>query len=131
MNMIAQFQLIGRIGEVREVGTTLRVSVASAYSWRNEAGEWENRTRWNEVTIFNDATKAYVRRNLGKGDLIYVSGTLAQAKWQKDGQTVYGVTLTTDQIDLLARGPNRDATGANGGADASGTDRDGDRDIPF
>ena len=32
MNTIAEFTIIGRVGEIRQVGTTLRVNIASSYS---------------------------------------------------------------------------------------------------
>jgi hypothetical protein len=47
MNMLTEFKLIGRVGEIREVGSTLRVSVASSFSRRDNSGEWIDRTRWN------------------------------------------------------------------------------------
>jgi hypothetical protein len=54
MNAIADFTIIGRVGEIKEVGTTVRVSVASSYSGRDSRGDWADHTRWNEVTIFNE-----------------------------------------------------------------------------
>jgi hypothetical protein len=52
--MLTEFKLIGRVGEIREVGSTLRVSVASSFSRRDNSGEWIDRTRWNELTIFGE-----------------------------------------------------------------------------
>ena len=96
MNMLTEFKLIGRVGEIREVGSTLRVSVASSFSRRDNSGEWIDRTRWNELTIFGEATRGY---NIVKGDLIFTSGSLSQTKWEKDGETFYGVTLACEQIE--------------------------------
>jgi single-strand DNA-binding protein len=107
MNMLTEFKLIGRVGEIREVGSTLRVSVASSFSRRDNGGEWIDRTRWNEVTVFGEATRGYVKRNIVKGDLIFTSGSLSQTKWEKDGETFYGVTLACEQIERLSKGPNR------------------------
>jgi single-strand DNA-binding protein len=51
--MLTEFKLIGRVGEeIREVGSTLRVSVASSFSRCDNTGEWIDRTRWNELTVF-------------------------------------------------------------------------------
>ena len=55
MNTIAEFTIIGRVGEIKQVGTTLRVSIASSYSRKNNRGEWVERTRWNEVTVFGES----------------------------------------------------------------------------
>ena len=76
-------------------------------SRRDNGGEWIDRTRWNEVTVFGEATRGYVKRNIVKGDLIFTSGSLSQTKWEKDGETFYGVTLACEQIERLSKGPNR------------------------
>jgi single-strand DNA-binding protein len=39
MNTIAEFTIIGRVGEIRQVGTTLRVNIASSYSRKDNRGE--------------------------------------------------------------------------------------------
>ena len=43
MNTIAEFTIIGRVGEIKQVGSTLRVSVASSFSRRDNSGEWIER----------------------------------------------------------------------------------------
>jgi single-stranded DNA-binding protein len=106
MNTIAEFTIIGRVGDVRHVGSTLRVSVASSFSRRDNSGEWVERTRWNDVTVFGEATRGYVKRNIVKGDLIFTSGSMSQTKWEKDGETFYGVTLACERIERLCKGPN-------------------------
>jgi single-strand DNA-binding protein len=128
MNAIADFTIIGRVGEIKEVGTTVRVSVASSYSGRDSRGDWADHTRWNEVTIFNEKAQGYVKRNLGKGDLVFTTGTLGQASWEKNGGTFYGVTLAARQIERLCKGPNRAGVG-----EAERQDRRSaqDKDVPF
>jgi single-strand DNA-binding protein len=132
MNMLTEFKLIGRVGEIREVGSTLRVSVASSFSRRDNSGEWIDRTRWNEVTVFGEATRGYVKRNIVKGDLIFTSGSLSQTKWEKDDETFYGVTLACEQIERLSKGPNR-ADAQDQGQEAQDSRRApvDDSDIPF
>jgi single-stranded DNA-binding protein len=78
MNTIAEFTIIGRVGEIRQVGTTLRVNIASSYSRKDNRGEWVERTRWNEVTVFGESSLGYVRRNIVKGDLVFT-----RARWAK------------------------------------------------
>ena len=106
MNTIAEFTIIGRVGEIRQVGTTLRVNIASSYSRKDNRGEWVERTRWNEVTVFGESTRGYIRRNIVKGDLVFTSGSMGQTKWEKDGETFYGVTLAAERIERLCKGPN-------------------------
>jgi single-strand DNA-binding protein len=108
------------------------VSVASSFSRRDNSGEWIDRTRWNELTIFGEATRGYVKRNIAKGDLIFTSGSLSQTRWEKDGETFYGVTLACEQIERLSKGPNR-ADALDNSQDAQDTRRApvDDSDIPF
>ena len=130
MNTIAEFTIIGRVGEIRQVGTTLRVSVASSYSRKDNHGEWIERTRWNEVTIFSETTRGYVKRNIVKGDLVFASGSMGQTKWEKDGETVYGVTLAVERIERLCKGPNHGDDKADEPQERSSGPTD-DSDIPF
>jgi len=74
------------------------VSVASTFSRRDNSGEWVERTRWNEVTVFGGGTRGYVKRNIVKGDLIFTSGSMGQTKWEKDGEMFYGVTLACERM---------------------------------
>jgi single-strand DNA-binding protein len=130
MNTISEFTIIGRVGEIKQVGSTLRVSVASSSSRRDNSGEWVERTRWNEVTVFGEATRGYVKRNIVKGDLIFTSGSMGQTKWEKDGETFYGVTLACERIERLYKGPNH---GEENGQEAQDSRRPpvDDADIPF
>ena len=132
MNTIAEFTIIGRVGEIRQVGPTLRVSVASSFSRRDNSGEWIERTRWNELTVFGEGTRGYVKRNLVKGDLIFTSGSMGQTKWEKDGETVYGVTLACERIERLSKGPNH-GEAQDQGQEAQDSRRAPveDSDIPF
>jgi Fic family protein len=48
----------------------------------------------------------YVKRNIVKGDLVFTSGSMGQTKWEKDGETFYGVTLAGERLERLCKGPN-------------------------
>ena len=130
MSHIAEFKIIGRVGAIKEVGSTVRVSIASSYSYKDKQGEWIEQAKWNEITIFNEATQGFVQRNLEKGDLAYAAGTLAQSSYRKDGEMVYGMTLACEQIERLAKANSReDATEGRQPRRAAKVDADGD--IPF
>ena len=113
MSQCAEFQIIGRVGNLKKVGTTLRVTIAASYPYKDDRGDWQDRTRWNEITIFNDSRKNYVQNNIKSGDLIRATGTIEQTSWEKDGETFYGVTLACEQIGRLTKGPNHTAAGAS------------------
>jgi single-stranded DNA-binding protein len=130
MNTIAEFTIIGRVGEIQQVGTTLRVSIASSYSRKDNRGEWIERTRWNEVTVFGESTRGYVKRNIVKGDLVLASGSMGQTKWEKDGETFYGVTLAGERIERLSKGPNHQGNSPDEPQEQRPA-RGNDDDIPF
>jgi single-strand DNA-binding protein len=130
MNTIAEFTIIGRVGEIRQVGTTLRVNIASSYSRKDNRGEWVERTRWNEVTVFGESSRGYIRRNIVKGDLVFTSGSMGQTKWEKDGETFYGVTLAAERIERLCKGPNHGDDKNDEPQERSSGPTD-DSDIPF
>ena len=77
MKNIAEFQIIGNIGRIQEVGKALKVSIASNYPSQNETGEWEQNTHWNTITLFKDLA-AKVKK-YAKGDLIFARGRIRQS----------------------------------------------------
>ena len=81
-------------------------------------------------SFFDRVSRGYVRRNIVKGDLIFTSGSMGQTKWEKDGETFYGVTLACERIERLCKGPNH---GEDNGADTQEGRRPpvDDSDIPF
>lgn len=52
MRTFSKFQIMGRVGRVKEVGPTLRVTIAAEYGRKDETGEFRANTHWNEVTLF-------------------------------------------------------------------------------
>ncbi|HUZ92088.1 MAG TPA: single-stranded DNA-binding protein [Methylocella sp.] len=128
MSTIAEFKIIGRVGAIKDVGTTVRVSIASNYSRKNSRGEWVENAKWNEVTIFGDATQGFVKRNINKGDLVYAAGTLGQTSYERDGERVYGMTLACEQIERLAKAEGREDAPQEQGTKAP---QMADSDIPF
>jgi len=103
MRTFAEFQIMGRVGKVKEVGATLRVSIAAEYGRRDDNGDFQSNPYWNEVTIFNEKVIKWAKENIAPGDLVHTRGTLRQTEWEKDGQTVYGMTIAANDFDLLAK----------------------------
>ena len=85
---------------------------------------------WNEVTVFGESTRGYVKRNIVKGDLVFASGSMGQTKWEKDGETFYGVTLAVERIERLCKGPNHQGNSPDEPQEQRRTTGD-DSDIPF
>ena len=102
MKTHSEFQILGRVGKIKHVGPTLRVTIAADYGKRGEDGTFEAKPFWNEVTIFNDKTAKWVGDNINAGDLVFSRGTIRQTSYESNGSTVYGVTLASDEFSLLA-----------------------------
>ena len=101
MKTFAEFQIIGRVGNVTPAGPTLKVSIAAGYGRRNDQGKWKGQPFWNTVTLFNESIVRWAKDNLAQGDLVHARGTIRETSYDKDGETRYGVTLAADQFDRL------------------------------
>ena len=108
MRGTAEFHIIGRIGRIAEVGSTLKINVASDYPRKDDNGDWQDNTHWNTVTVFNDRTIGWIRKNTKPGDLVHVRGRLRNGSCEKDDQTIYTVDLITTEFLLLAKHQARD-----------------------
>ena len=107
MRTFAEFQIIGRVGKVKEVGTTLRVSLASEYGRKDNNGDFQSKPYWNEVTIFNENVIKWAKDNTEPGDLVHTRGTIRQTEYEKDGQTVYQVTFAVNDFDNITAAVKR------------------------
>ncbi len=102
MKTFAEFQILGRIGKVREVGQTTRVSICANYAFKDRNGETKDKPYWNEITIWSESARKYVRDYAKPGDLVVAQGTLKQGSFEKDGEKVYTVDLNCDDFSILA-----------------------------
>jgi single-strand DNA-binding protein len=102
MKTFAEFQILGRIGKVREVGQTTRVSICANYGFKDRNGDTKDRPYWNEVTIWSESVRKYIGDYAKPGDLVVARGTLKQGSFEKDGEKVYTVDLNCDDFSILA-----------------------------
>ncbi|MEM7500231.1 MAG: single-stranded DNA-binding protein [Pseudomonadota bacterium] len=110
MRTFAKYEIIGRVGKLKDVGGTLRVSVAAEYGRKDDRGEFQSKPYWNEVTIFNDNVAKWVRENTQKGDVVRAAGTIRQTQWENsDGGTEYGITMAAEDFDNFSQDERRRA----------------------
>lgn len=108
MKTFAQFEIIGRVGRLKEVGSTLRVAIAADYGRKDEGGTFRPNPYWNEVTIFGERIAARVREHTETGDIVRAFGTVRQTQWETEtGGAAYGVTLAAEQFDNYSRDERR------------------------
>lgn len=102
MKNLSEFQIIGHVGAVKTVGSTVRVTIAANYPYRDDNGDRQEVVYWNEITIFSDNTKRFVKQYVGKGDLVHARGRIGQNSYERDGDRVYTVDLIANSFGLLA-----------------------------
>lgn len=108
MRTFAEFQIMGRVGKTKEVGSTLRVSIAAEYGRKDNGGEFQSNPFWNEVTIFNENVIKWAKENVQPGDIVHARGTIRQTQWEKpDGGTEYGITMAAEDFDNITSSVKR------------------------
>lgn len=129
--------LIGNLGKDPEVrytasGTAVAsFSLATSEKFKNKAGEWEERTEWHNVTLWNRLAEI-AGEYLTKGKTVFIEGRLQTRKWQdKDGKDRFTTEIVGEKMQMLSRkeGNNRTEDGVPGtGESAPPPDDD---DVPF
>jgi single-strand DNA-binding protein len=86
--MFNKITLIGRLGQNAEAKTAQNnnefviLNVATQESWKNDKGDYENRTEWHRVYAWRNLSK--FARTLQKGQLITLEGTLKYREMTED-----------------------------------------------
>lgn len=100
MQNISEFRIIGRIGSAEIKEKVAFLDVAANYG-RKVGNDWEDDTHWNRVTCFGKNVARAAK--MGKGDLVHITGRVRQSRYEREGQTVYGVDLIVDRIAVIAK----------------------------
>ena len=80
--------LIGRIGQNAEAKTDKNqneyvvLSLATQESWKNDQGEYENRTEWHRVYAWRNLSR--FAKTFQKGQLITVDGQIRYREYTED-----------------------------------------------
>ena len=88
--MFNKIILIGRLGQNAEAKTAQNnkeyvvLSIATQESWKNDKGDYENRTEWHRVYAWRNLSK--FARTLAKGQLVTVEGILRYREVEAEGQ---------------------------------------------
>ncbi len=134
MRNLAEFQIVGRLGNIKKVGSTLRLTIAANYSYKDKNGNWVDDTHWNEIVIFQKTTQSYVEKHLRKGDLVHARGRIRQNSYQReDGERVYTVDLICNDFSRLAQAADnhRDSEKQDEAFERRQSSRDCDDDLPY
>lgn len=118
--------LIGRLGADPEVRQTkdgrsiVNMRLATSERWKNKSsGEWQEKTEWHSVVIFNEHHGKVAQQFLKKGSEVYLEGQLQTRKWQDNsGNDRY----TTEVVLQNFKGELTLLGGKGGGFDSQGAD---------
>ena len=124
----ATFSIIGNVSQIRQAGSTLKVSICANYRRKDSVGTWIDDPHWNTVTVFHEPTRNFIRDYVRKGDMVRVIGVMREGRYEKDGETVFTHDLISRSFSRL--GPKREDSGTEPQPpETSGQDLDDD--IPF
>jgi single-strand DNA-binding protein len=145
--------LIGNLGRDPETrympdgGAITNISVATTDTWKDKAGEKQEKTEWHRVAFFGRLAEI-AGEYLKKGSQVYVEGRLQTRKWQdKDGNYKYTTEIVADRMQMLGsrqgmgagdrEAPEREAGASRGAAKPAAAKAPGGKfddfedDIPF
>jgi single-strand DNA-binding protein len=126
LNQLTIIGFIGRNAETRQRpnGSLItKFSVATTKSWKDDNGEWKNKTQWHTVCGFGQGFAQMTPRLL-KGTLVFVQGELSTREYERAIRIPTGrrsiehviqqiaVELKAETIRILDRAGNSDQSDA-------------------
>jgi single-strand DNA-binding protein len=93
-HMFNKVILIGRLGQNAEAKTAqnykeyVTLNIATQESWKNDRGDYENRTDWHRVFAWSNLSR--FAKTLQKGQLVTLEGILRYREYEED---VHGLTV--------------------------------------
>jgi len=102
------------------------MTVATNETWKNAAGERQERAEFHRIVIFNDRIADVAERFLRKGRKVYVEGALQTRKWtDQSGQERYSTEVVISRfkgelvlVDSAGNGKAEEPASASGAAAA-------------
>lgn len=114
--------LIGNLGRDPETrylpdgGAITNISIATTDSWKDKAGDKQEKTEWHRVAFFGKLAEI-AGEYLKKGSQVYVEGRLQTRKWQdKEGQDKYSTEIVADRMQMLGRREGMGGGDSDGGS---------------
>jgi single-strand DNA-binding protein len=113
--------LIGNLGADPEVrympsgGAVATVSLATTDSWKDKAGQLQEKTEWHRVVLFNRLGEI-AGEYLKKGSKVYIEGSIRTNKWQDaQGQDRYTTEIVANNMQMLdGRGSSSNISDGSG-----------------
>ena len=116
--------LVGNLGRDPETrympdgGAVTNFSIATTDSWKDKAGEKQEKTEWHRISTFQRLAEI-AGEYLKKGSQVYIEGRLQTRKWtDKDGVEKYTTEIIADKMQMLG---SRQGMGGDAGGGSSGS----------
>ena len=109
----ASFELIGNVGklEIKPIkdGKKLAIiSLATSEKWKNEGGDWTEKTYWHRVAVFAPNKVALIEKAVQMGTRLRLVGQIRPSSWEDErGQKRYAIECVVTgfgDVEILARG---------------------------
>jgi single-strand DNA-binding protein len=107
--------IMGNLGADPEVrympsgGAVTNIRVATSETWKDKAGEKQEKTEWHKIVLFNRIGEI-AAQYLKKGSRVFVEGSLRTNKWQdQNGNDKYTTEIIANSMQLM------DSKGSSGG----------------
>lgn len=101
--------IIGNLGKDPELkfmpngDAVCNFSVATTDSWKDKAGEKQERTEWHNIVMYRKVAEI-AGEFLKQGSSVYLEGKLQTRKWQtKEGQDRYTTEVIADSMQMLGK----------------------------
>jgi single-strand DNA-binding protein len=79
--------LIGYVGQNPEIKTLAQdklmatFSLATSKTWKNKNGEYESKSEWHNIIIYNENVANFVSKYVLKGTKLYLEGEIVSNKY--------------------------------------------------
>ncbi len=84
VNKVILIGNVGRDPEIRQSADGRKIvnlSLATSETWKDKAGERQEKTEWHRVVIFNQGLADVAERYVKKGSKLYIEGSLQTRKY--------------------------------------------------
>tara|TARA_Y100000589_G_scaffold330426_1_gene380011 strand:- start:1569 stop:1985 length:417 start_codon:yes stop_codon:yes gene_type:complete len=108
-NSVNKVIIVGNLGQDPEgrftpQGTAVtNLSVATNESWKNQSGEYQDRTEWHRVVMYGKMAET-ANEYMHKGMMVYIEGRLQTNEWEDQNQVKRKTTeIRCDNFTMLGK----------------------------
>ena len=103
LNKVILIGNLGRDPETRYLpngDAVANISVATTETWKDKAGEKQEKTEWHRVTLYRRLGEI-AGEYLKKGSQVYIEGRIEYREYEKDGVKRYSTDIIASEMKML------------------------------